>query len=158
MIKEALLSVILTFIGPDIKQFEGYSAEPYRDAGKVWTQCWGHASVEKPAAASRDQCENYFRADVTRAAEALDRCSGGALEGRQLAALTSWAFNVGTGAACRSTLMKKVKQGQTPDKYCKELKRWVYVNGKKSRGLERRRAAEYRICKDTRPLRNANHR
>ncbi|MGA6579692.1 glycoside hydrolase family protein, partial [Providencia sp. NPDC089923] len=61
------------------------------------------------------------------------------------AALYSFAFNVGTGAFAKSTMLKKLNAG---DQYgaCEELKRWVYAGGKVWRGLVNRREAEAAIC------------
>jgi len=59
----------------------------------------------------------------------------------------SWAYNVGAGAACRSTLVKKLKQ--TPPDYegaCRELLRWTYAGGRVLPGLVKRREKEYRMC------------
>lgn len=62
-------------------------------------------------------------------------------------AYVSWAYNVGTGAACKSTLVKKLKQA--PPDYpgaCKELLRWDKQSGKTLRGLTIRRQQEYQLC------------
>ena len=59
----------------------------------------------------------------------------------------SWVFNVGSKAACNSTLVKKLKQD--PPDYevdCKELLRWDKFQGKPLRGLTIRRQEEYRKC------------
>ena len=60
-------------------------------------------------------------------------------------ALTSFAFNVGTTAFCSSTLVKKLNAADY-EGACGELRRWVYVKGKKSQGLVNRREKEYRQC------------
>jgi lysozyme len=54
-------------------------------------------------------------------------------------ALVSFSFNVGTGAACRSTLVSYIKRQQWWQA-CDQLTRWVYVNGEINKGLENRRA------------------
>ena len=53
-------------------------------------------------------------------------------------AINSWAFNVGTGAACRSTLIAKLKAGDLAGA-CGELSRWVRVKGQVIKGLVNRR-------------------
>ena len=60
-------------------------------------------------------------------------------------ALVSFSFNVGTGAACRSTLVSYIKRHQWWQA-CDQLTRWVYVNGTKNKGLENRRARELAYC------------
>lgn len=62
-------------------------------------------------------------------------------------AYMSWVFNVGSGAACRSTLVRKLKQD--PPDYegaCKELLRWDKFQSKPLRGLTIRRQEEYKKC------------
>lgn len=60
-------------------------------------------------------------------------------------AIVSWAYNVGTGAACRSTLVKKLQAGDY-DGACKELLRWNRFQGRELPGLTKRRQDEYRQC------------
>lgn len=59
--------------------------------------------------------------------------------------IVSWSYNVGTGAACRSTLVKKLKAGDYPGA-CAELLRWDKQAGMTLRGLTIRRQAEYKQC------------
>lgn len=56
-------------------------------------------------------------------------------------ALVSFAFNVGLGAYGDSTLLKKLNRGDMPGA-ANEFLRWVYADGQKLPGLERRRKAE----------------
>ena len=60
-------------------------------------------------------------------------------------AVVSFSFNVGTGAACKSTLAFFINQQQW-QQACDQLPRWVFVNGERNRGLERRRNAERTLC------------
>jgi len=56
-------------------------------------------------------------------------------------ALVSFAYNVGLGAYSQSTLLKKLNAGDKPGA-ANEFLRWVYADGIKLPGLERRRKAE----------------
>ena len=60
-------------------------------------------------------------------------------------AIVSWSYNVGTGAACKSTLVRKL---QTYDYAgaCRELLRWDKFKGQALPGLTSRRQQEYRQC------------
>lgn len=60
-------------------------------------------------------------------------------------AYTSWAYNVGTGAACGSTLVRKLKAGDYAGA-CKELLRWTKQAGRDLPGLVKRRQQEYALC------------
>lgn len=59
----------------------------------------------------------------------------------RLAAITDFAYNLGTGALRASTLRRRINDGQWDDVPA-QLMRWVFAAGKRLRGLERRRAAE----------------
>ena len=63
----------------------------------------------------------------------------------QKAAFLSFAFNVGNGAFCSSTLVRKANTGDMPGA-CSELSKWVYAGGKQLPGLVKRRAAERAMC------------
>lgn len=60
-------------------------------------------------------------------------------------AIVSWAYNVGPGAACSSTLVRKAQAGDYAG-MCKELLRWDKFKGQPLRGLTVRREQEYRKC------------
>ena len=61
------------------------------------------------------------------------------------AALASFVYNVGAGNFARSTLLRKLNQGDLRGA-CHELSRWVYAGGKRLNGLVSRRATEKEIC------------
>ncbi|WP_049610367.1 lysozyme, partial [Yersinia massiliensis] len=84
-------------------------------------------------------------ADVQRVEQAIAVCMPVAMPQPVYDAVVSFAFNVGTGAACRSTLAFFVNKGDWRSA-CNQLLRWVYVNGVKIKGLERRRTTEQTYC------------
>ena len=63
----------------------------------------------------------------------------------QADAFTSLAFNIGTGAFCKSTLVRKLNlydyQGA-----CQEILRWDKFGGKPLKGLTNRRKEENKLC------------
>ena len=59
----------------------------------------------------------------------------------QRAAMTSFAYNLGSGALKASTLLRRVNGGDWED-VPNQFLRWVYAGGRRVAGLERRRAAE----------------
>lgn len=71
---------------------------------------------------------------------ALKLCPGADTSGR-LAALTSFAYNLGVNALKNSTLRRRVNEGdweRVPD----EFRKWVRASGRVLRGLVLRREAE----------------
>lgn len=87
-------------------------------------------------------------ADADKYQSQIKACIGPvALFQHEFDAYTSLAYNIGSGAFCRSTLVKKLKQ--TPPDYagaCREILRWDKQAGVVLRGLTIRRQAEYKQC------------
>ena len=83
--------------------------------------------------------------DVGVAESAIGRCVKVPLSQSEYNAFTAFAFNVGAEAFCSSTLVKKLNAGDYAGA-CQELRRWVYVDGRRVQGLVNRREAEYRLC------------
>lgn len=83
---------------------------------------------------------------VDRAQRDMRACIGDvALYQHEWDAYVSLAYNIGTGAFCGSTLVRKLKSGDYAGA-CAEIKRWVYFQGRVLPGLVNRREAEYRMC------------
>jgi lysozyme len=60
-------------------------------------------------------------------------------------ALISWVFNVGSEAACKSTLVRKLR-AQDYIGACAELLKWDKFQGKPLKGLTIRRQKEHKQC------------
>ncbi|HBN1719432.1 TPA: phage major capsid protein, P2 family [Escherichia coli] len=83
--------------------------------------------------------------NVLRVERALERCVKQQPPQKVYDAAVSFAFNVGTGNACSSTLVKLLNQRRWADA-CRQLPRWVYVKGVFNQGLDNRRAREMAWC------------
>lgn len=129
-----------------IADLEGCRLSPYRCSAGVWTSGIGHTAGVVPTReiTERDAAANLI-ADVMKVEKRLAACASVEMPPRVYDALVSFAFNVGTGAACRSTLVSLINRKQW-SQACGELPRWVYVNGNKNAGLENRRAREKAWC------------
>ena len=79
------------------------------------------------------------------------KCTKVPLNQNQYDALVSFTYNVGVGAYCGSTLVRKLNQGDYTGA-CNELRRWVYAGGKRVQGLANRREAERSLCLKPMPL------
>ena len=134
-----------------IADLEGCRLSPYRCSAGVWTSGIGHTSGVLPGReiTEREAAANLV-ADVMNVERRLAVCAPVEMPPRVYDALVSFAFNVGTGAACRSTLVSFIKRKQWPQA-CNQLIRWVYVNGVKNAGLENRRAREKAWCLKGKP-------
>lgn len=129
-----------------IADLEGCRLRPYQCSAGVWTSGIGHTAgvVPKRDITERDAATNLV-ADVLNTERRLVVCVSVAVPQRVYDALVSFSFNVGTGAACRSTLVSYLNRQQWWQA-CDQLTRWVYVNGERSTGLENRRQRERAYC------------
>ncbi|MGP3592648.1 lysozyme [Vagococcus sp. WN89Y] len=129
-----------------IADLEGCRLRPYQCSAGVWTSGIGHtAGVVPKGDITGQQAASNLVADVLNVERRLAVCVPVDMPPRVYDAVVSFAFNVGSGAACKSTLVyflnqKKWKQA------CSQLTRWVYVNGSRNKGLENRRARELAYC------------
>lgn len=126
--------------------FEGYRERAYLDTGGVWTICAGSTrGVYEGMIASPAECAERLDADVRAAAIGIASCVRVPITGGQFDALVSFAGNVGVGAACGSTLVRKLNAGDCVGAAA-EFDRWVYDNGKVVGHLKNtRRPAERRV-------------
>lgn len=149
----ALAGVAIGAIAPFVASWEGTKRVAYQDGGGVWTICTGHTKgVKAGDAATAAQCRKWLEEDLSEAADAVASCVNFPMPSNQWMAWTSFTFNVGRSAFCRSTAARKINQGDL-EGACNELPRWVYVGDKDCRiegnncfGLVKRRMAEYNLC------------
>ncbi len=129
-----------------IADLEGCRLRPYQCSAGVWTSGIGHtAGVAPTRDISEKEAAANLVADVLHVERRLDDCTPVAMPPQVYDAMVSFTFNVGTTAACRSTLAwfinhKKWQQA------CDQLPRWVFINGERNRGLENRRQRERAWC------------
>jgi lysozyme len=83
--------------------------------------------------------------DVTRYEQILRKCVHVPLHQYEYDALISLSYNIGSGAFCGSTLVKKANAGDYAG-MCREILRWDRAQGRQVHGLTLRRESEYRRC------------
>lgn len=83
--------------------------------------------------------------DVQKFEGALKQCVTVPLHQHEYDAYISLSYNIGSGAFCGSTLVRKLNAGDYAGA-CKEILRWDKFKGKPLRGLTLRRQQEYRLC------------
>ena len=148
--KEKLIAIIggsaVALAVPLVQKYEGTVLRSYHDPVGIVTACTGHTGPELKIGQTytRQQCEEMLYKDLAKHADAL-ACVSQPLTDGQRAAFVSFAFNVGEGAFCGSTLVRKANAGDI-DGACAELSRWTYAGGKQLPGLIKRRAAERQLC------------
>lgn len=130
-----------------IAGYEGYSDEAYIPiTGDVPTIGYGSTTdVQKGDTITPPKALERLMRDVGVAESAIGRCVKVPLYQHEYDAFASFAYNIGSEAFCSSTLVKKLNSGDH-EGACQELKRWVYVDGRRVQGLVNRREAEFRLC------------
>lgn len=128
-----------------VANFEGYVPHRYEDPVGIPTICFGETDKEviRFDTLNREQCTVLLGASLAEHARYVAPCITRDIKPYEAAAVLSWSYNVGAGAACKSTLMKKLNAGQ---EWCSELKRWNVAGGQVLKGLVKRRDAEYQMC------------
>jgi lysozyme len=131
-----------------VSMHEGYVPEVYADPVGIPTSCFGHVGPENTPGRkfTRAECEGLLAQDLHIAFAAVETCIRVPLTDNAKVGLSSFAFNVGRTALCRSQLARKANAGEPAWLYCAELDRWIYAKGKKLPGLVRRRKEERALC------------
>lgn len=126
-----------------IADYEGCRLQPYQCSAGVWTDGIGNTSGVIPGKTITErQAAEGLISNVLRVERALERCVKQPPPQKVYDAVVSFAFNVGTGNACSSTLVKLLNQRRWADA-CRQLPRWVYVKGVFNQGLDNRRARRW---------------
>lgn len=131
-----------------IAGWEQYRADAYLPTPQdVPTLGWGSTDgVQLGQRTTPDRALIRLLADAQRHERELRACIGDvALFQHEWDAYVSWAYNVGTGAACKSSLVRKLQAGDYPGA-CRELLRWDKQAGRVLPGLTKRRQAEFKTC------------
>jgi len=130
-----------------IRRFEGFRAEAYLCPAGVWTIGYGHTSAAGPPKVkpgmrmSEPEARRVLADDVERFAHDVRAALTREVTPQQFSALVSFAYNVGSGAFRRSSVLKAVNAGDfaaVPER----LSLWVKADGRTLGGLVRRRKAE----------------
>jgi len=133
---------------------EGYRSRAYDDGVGVQTMGFGttrHPDGRPVAPGDRVTPERalvMLAHDAARIEREIKMCIGDVpLHPHEWDALVSLAYNIGSAAFCKSTLVKRLK-ADPPDYAgaCAEILRWNKAGGRVLPGLVKRREEEYRRC------------
>ncbi len=126
-----------------IARFEGFSATPYRCPADHPTIGYGHVirMFENFQGISQPDALSLLQQDAQREAAPVARALTVELPQHQQDALISLAFNCGSGAIRKSTLLRMLNSGAVPQA-ADEFLRWNRIGKVESKGLTQRRHAE----------------
>ncbi len=135
-----------------IAGYEGYRSTAYIPVpGDVPTIGHGTTRYEdgKPVKmgdkVTPERARILLQHDASAFARAVQRCAPVPMHQNEFDAFTSLAYNIGEGAFCRSTLVKKLNALDYAGA-CQEILKWDKFQGKPLRGLTLRRQKEYQLC------------
>lgn len=138
-----------------ITEFEGFVPNWYPDPAHGWkvpTCCYGHtdAAGDPKYAATKDkkftkaEGMEILRRDLGKYEDAVKRNVKVPLNPNQYGALVSFTYNLGEGNLAKSTLVKKLNEGDYAGA-AQEFGKWNKAGGKVLAGLTRRREAERQL-------------
>lgn len=127
---------------PMIAKFEGCRLHAYQDSVGVWTIGYGHTKGVKPNdSIDQETASRWLREEVSVFMDTVMHYVHVPVNEHQLAALTSFAYNVGAGALKRSTLLRLLNSGRY-EQAAHEFNKWTKAGGRVLTGLVRRRNEE----------------
>lgn len=135
---------------PLIAGFEAWRAQPYTDGGGVWSIGYGFtylADGSKVAAHTPTMAEadgiTLLASIVAKTVARVRQLVYAPVNDNQVAAFTSFSYNVGTGAFSRSTMLRLFNTGAPAMAVATQFSAWVYdAKGQIEGGLVTRRAVE----------------
>lgn len=135
------------FIGNSEGLNKGEPSKVYTDIVGVPTVCFGETNhIDVNHLYTMDDCKALLVDSVleveTQVYSCLDNIN---LTQGQYIAFLSLAYNIGGGNFCHSTVVKKMKAGDTVGA-CNAIGKWVYAKGRKLKGLIARRQREMDLC------------
>ena len=127
-----------------IKQYQGFSAEPYQDECHLWVVGYGHLIQGSEAFVtplSQPQADALLQLDIYACERVLAQEIAVPLNQIQYDALISLALSLGPETFAASAVVRYINQRQ----FAKALAVWLMeteLNGVRSNGLNRQRQAE----------------
>ena len=151
MLGIAIDQMAVSLFGVDlICDFEGKRLVAYDDGVGVWTIGFGTTiypngiKVKKGDTCTEAQAKSYMAHDLKKFEQAVNGAVNIPLNQNQFDALVSLAYNIGTGAFNKSTLVKKLNAGDIRGA-ADQFDVWVNAGGKRMQGLVNRRTKETEV-------------
>lgn len=131
--------------------WEGKRNTAYWDSiGKVWTVCYGETrNIRKGMHFTNEQCAEMLGDGLVEFEAGIRPCfkDPDAIPDKAYAASLSLAWNIGQGAFCRSTVIRRFNDGNYRGA-CDAFLAWNKAGGRIVKGLVNRRNAERALCLD----------
>lgn len=126
--------------------FEGLRTKAYRDPVGIPTVCFGETKgVKMGDQYTKAQCETMLIERLEEFRAGVDKCLKVPMPDERKAAVVSLAYNIGTGAFCKSTVARKLNAGDVQGG-CDAFMMWTKAKGITLPGLVTRRKVERDLC------------
>ena len=129
-----------------IPGFEGERHRVYRDVIGKATYCIGE--TENPQwgkVYTHEECQTLLEGRLEEFRAAMRKCVHVALPAPVEGAMLSLEYNIGAGAFCKSSIVRKLNAGDFAGA-CDSLMLYDRAGGRVIAGLERRRREERKVC------------
>lgn len=129
-----------------IRRFEGLRLEAYRDAGGIWTVGYGSTGpgIKDGLRWTLGEAEHRLQHDINQIQEALPKLVKVPLTEGQIAALTSFIYNVGIANFAHSSVLRLLNQ-KNYQGAADHLLLWNKVGAYVNHGLNVRRSEERKV-------------
>ena len=132
-----------------IKKFEGKRLKAYKDSGGIYTIGYGSTfnfDQNRPVIATDviddTTALNWLRKEISNRSAEIKKLIKVPVNQNMLDSLISLAFNIGTGAFKKSTLLRLLNAGSNKNLVADEFLKWNKVKGNIVPGLTNRRILE----------------
>jgi lysozyme len=145
------VSIVAALACTVIGGYEGYSAVAYKDIIGVWTACYGETrGIRAGMKFTKAECDKMFLEGLNDFAMKMEQCvpsmaDEAATPPTRYVAHLSLAYNIGTGAYCKSSIARKQNAGDVKGA-CEAFNLYNRAGGRVIRGLVLRRADERQYC------------
>jgi lysozyme len=134
------VDLICEFEGLELKQY--YCPANFSTIGYGSTRFIDGGDVPVGAIITEQIARDLLQRDLKEFVSSLRSLVNVKLTGKQIAALTSFVYNLGAGALAESTLLKRLNAGESREAIAAEFLKWDKADGQQLPGLTRRRRAE----------------
>lgn len=147
--RRKLTAAVAVIAVPLVGGFEGLRTSAYPDPAtgrEPWTVCYGEtAGVRLGDTYTVAECKAMLARSLETYAFGIERCITRPMPDTTYAAFLSLAYNVGTGAFCKSSAARLWNAGEGRAA-CDAMLKWNRAAGVVFPGLTRRRQAERALC------------
>lgn len=150
----AVAFAVFAAVAGSVTVFEGRRYVPYADTGGVLTVCDGITGADVVAGKryTDKECDAMLSQRLVGIAAEISKCVTVEMDADEWRAYLDLAYNVGTPAFCRSTIVKLRNAGDRAGA-CAQISRWTFVAGQDCRltgsrcpGIVKRRDYERALC------------